>query len=312
MKGLFTILLMLSLISGMISPVYAPSPGTMYGVEGRGSAGTAGGLNIVDQTDGSLTFVGDVVTPEGLSGLAIDSTVTAFGSTVAGVGPASDLVIINLDTGNLVSTVGTLTDVSGQELKIGDLAVQPGTDVLYGVSANSGPPGSPVGGTLFTIDKSTAIATLVGNTGAGVSGGLGFAPDGTLYFVSVNSGNLDTLDPSNANVLTTIAITPFFNLDGLGVRSDGTIFASESFLDDPFSIVTIDPDTGNVTILGDNNAKISDLDFIPGLRQSVGGEYFTLDTTALLLAGAQSFSWMIPVVLSVLGIGLFAVSRKSE
>jgi len=44
----------------------------------------------------------------------------------------------------------------------------------------------------------------------------------------------------------------------------------------------------------------------------VGGEFLVTDSTALLLAGAQSFSWMIPVVLSVLGIGLFVVSRKSE
>jgi len=45
---------------------------------------------------------------------------------------------------------------------------------------------------------------------------------------------------------------------------------------------------------------------------TVGGEIIPIETTSLLLAGAQSFSWMIPVVLSVLGIGLFAVSRKSE
>ncbi len=44
----------------------------------------------------------------------------------------------------------------------------------------------------------------------------------------------------------------------------------------------------------------------------VGGELLPIDSTALILAGAQSFSWMIPVTLSVLGIGLFVVSRKSE
>ena len=44
----------------------------------------------------------------------------------------------------------------------------------------------------------------------------------------------------------------------------------------------------------------------------VGGKIFPIDTTALLLAGAQSFSWMIPVVLSGIGIGLFVVSRKPE
>jgi len=44
----------------------------------------------------------------------------------------------------------------------------------------------------------------------------------------------------------------------------------------------------------------------------VGGTLIPIDATSLILAGAQSFSWMIPVVLSVLGIGLFVVSRKSE
>jgi len=44
----------------------------------------------------------------------------------------------------------------------------------------------------------------------------------------------------------------------------------------------------------------------------VGGELIPIKTTSLLLANAQTFSWMIPVVLSVLGIGLFVVSRKSE
>jgi len=44
----------------------------------------------------------------------------------------------------------------------------------------------------------------------------------------------------------------------------------------------------------------------------VGGEIIPIETTSLLLANTPSFSWMIPVVLSVLGIGLFVVSRKSE
>ena len=46
--------------------------------------------------------------------------------------------------------------------------------------------------------------------------------------------------------------------------------------------------------------------------REVGGELLPIDTTALLLANAQTFSWMIPVVLSGIGIGLFVVSRKSE
>jgi len=49
-----------------------------------------------------------------------------------------------------------------------------------------------------------------------------------------------------------------------------------------------------------------------GDPQVVGGKIIPIEATSLLLAGAQSFSWMIPVVLSVVGIGLFVVSRKSE
>ncbi len=44
----------------------------------------------------------------------------------------------------------------------------------------------------------------------------------------------------------------------------------------------------------------------------VGGELLPIDSTSLLVAGAQTFSWMIPVILSGIGIGLFVVSRKSE
>jgi len=44
----------------------------------------------------------------------------------------------------------------------------------------------------------------------------------------------------------------------------------------------------------------------------VGGIGVPIETTSLLLASAQSFSWMIPVVLTGIGIGLFVVSRKSE
>jgi len=44
----------------------------------------------------------------------------------------------------------------------------------------------------------------------------------------------------------------------------------------------------------------------------VGGTIIPIETSSLLLANAQSFSWMIPVVLSGIGIGLFVVSRKSK
>jgi len=44
---------------------------------------------------------------------------------------------------------------------------------------------------------------------------------------------------------------------------------------------------------------------------SVGGEILPIDTTALLLAGVQTnAAWLIPVVLSVVGIGVILLRKK--
>jgi len=67
-----------------------------------------------------------------------------------------------------------------------------------------------------------------------------------------------------------------------------------------------------ITDLYNNGAGLTFIDDISSPNIPVGGEIIPIETTTLLLAGIQSFSWMIPVTLSVLGIGLFVVSRKSE
>ncbi len=42
----------------------------------------------------------------------------------------------------------------------------------------------------------------------------------------------------------------------------------------------------------------------------VGGMIFPIDTVALLIAGAQSVAWIIPISLSIVGIGLVLVKRR--
>ena len=304
--------LALVLIAGLASPAFSATPGDMYGVEGNGSPGNNGALHIVDQNDASLTFVGEPVVSGGLSGLAINSAGTAFGSTVSGGGNPSDRGIIDLDTGNLVSTVGIITTAAGAQLSMGDLTVQPVTDILFAMGSNTF---SGSGGELYTIDTTTAQATLVGDTLAGVSGGLGFAPDGTLYYFPVGSTfELWTLDPTNANVLTTTPTIPADadnEADGLGVRGDGIIFISKTgFLGSPFNISTIDPTNGVITLVGNNvDENISDLDFVP--EASVGGELLSIDSTALILAGLQSSAiWMIPVLAGAAGVGAFYLKTR--
>jgi len=48
---------------------------------------------------------------------------------------------------------------------------------------------------------------------------------------------------------------------------------------------------------------------IPTICSPVGGELIPIESTSLLLASAQSFSWMIPVIVSAVGIGI-VIARK--
>jgi hypothetical protein len=112
----------------------------MYGGVGNGSPLSPGGLLTVDQGTGAGTLVGDPITPGGLTGISFNSSGTLFGSSI--FGGASSLVVINPDTGALVSTIGAISDgVGGPTLSIGDLAFQPGTDVLFGITSNAVTPG---------------------------------------------------------------------------------------------------------------------------------------------------------------------------
>lgn len=51
-------------------------------------------------------------------------------------------------------------------------------------------------------------------------------------------------------------------------------------------------------------------DFFNPNPNAVGGEIIPIETAALLLAGTQSVSWMIPILLFAAGIGLVLVRRK--
>jgi len=238
---------------------------TMYGSVGRGSDLNPGALLIVDQVTGAGTLVGDPITPGGLTGIAFDSTGALYGSTIFGFGTTSTLVQIDPDTGSLLATVGPIT-AGGVAISIGDLAFQPGTDVLYGTRSFAD--GKGLGGELYTINTATGAATLVGDTDGGAAGGLAFAPDGTLYQIAWSENtdqafeSLNTVNPINASRINTVAVGRYF--DGLGIRpSDGTLFATEG-KSVGIGIYTIDPTTGSSTFVGNTGAgSTSDLDFRP-------------------------------------------------
>ena len=213
------------------------------------------------KTTGAGTFVGDPVTPGGLTGIAFNSVGNLFGSTIAG--SSSQLVQIDPTSGTLISTVGSIG------MSIGDLAFQPTTNVLYGIRSRTDGAGSA--GYLYTIDTTTGAATFIGDTGTGNAGGLAFAPDGTLYLTGGTTptvpptGNdptgpfaLYTLNPLTGAVISSVSLTQFH--DGLGISPSGTLFATSVGAD--MSVFTINPSTGLETSIGSTTPWLaSDLDF---------------------------------------------------
>lgn len=98
------------------------------------------------------------------------------------------------------------------------------------------------------------------------------------------------------------------------------VFATKENTGQPSAIITVtftppggEPEICDDLIDNDGDSFIDEAD--PDCQtspQMIGGEIIPIESTSLILAGAQTFSWMIPVIVSVLGIGLFVASRKSE
>jgi hypothetical protein len=236
-----------------------------------------GALAIVNQTTGAVTIVGHPVdTPPitRISGLVFEpagnlyaSTLTPSGGFPPPSGPrTSNLIALNPSNGALLSSVAITDAAGGAGLSIADLAVQPGTNTLFGITSDGdlrGGMGMP--GQLFSINASTGVATLVGNTGYFFNS-LAFAPDGTLY---ASVANLDfatgmiidkafaKINPATAATVTSVTTAHFFG--ALAVRSDGKIFGGTG---DQHQLYNINPTTGAETLIGDTGSTfIGDLAF---------------------------------------------------
>jgi outer membrane protein assembly factor BamB len=257
------------LVSGLLNAT------TLYGGLGGHSNGDStddGALALVDQFTGAVTVIGHPAGVSRISGLAFDSNGNLFAATQPSGGfppppgptGGSALLRLNPANGAILSSVPVSDGVN--QISIADLAVQPGTGVLFGIRSPLDQLGGQ--GLLYTINKSTGFATLVGNTGD-FFGSIAFAPNGTLYMASadldfatdntINIG-LKTLNPSNAATLTFVPTADFFG--ALDVRpEDGALFGGTG---DQHQLFRINATTGAETLIGDTGRTfVGDLAFQP-------------------------------------------------
>lgn len=217
--------------------------------------GGPGSLIVVDDSTAAGIRVTNPVTNDGTGygGLAFDSLGNLW-ATIGkddsgfGVTLSSTITQINPIDGTIVAgTDKAVRDIDGNAVGIIDLALQPDTDTIFGVNTTTffGP--QPCDICIFTIDKTTGIATSLGKPMQGTNAidldTLAFAPDGTLYGTGTIRGDrtstfrLYTIDPITGDVVGTPEViqrdpadpyqtTSTANPFGLGVRADGTIFGT--------------------------------------------------------------------------------------
>jgi DNA-binding beta-propeller fold protein YncE len=158
---------------------YDTSTGTLYVSDAYDPP--VNGLGIIDTTTGAVSLVGGHVNSNNIHGLAYDSlNDVLYGADTM---PCGGLAVVDRGTG-----VSTCIGVFGATAAIYGLAYDPVTDTLFGVDIDS----------LFTIDRSTGAATLVGAhlmPGPSAVIGLEFdAETGMLY--GAKNDRFFTIDPT--------------------------------------------------------------------------------------------------------------------
>jgi sugar lactone lactonase YvrE len=231
----------------------------LLGVSGNQTE-ASGGLFQVDPLTGETTVVADLLAT-GLSGLAVDSSQRVYVCS-ANRGSTSSLYEVDGLTGEILRTVGSIAPVDETAISIGDLAFQPGTDILYAIRSNAD--GKLKGGEIYTLSLADASATLIGTAEpAGIGGGLAFSADSTLWRAAstgdaVYIHSLRKISPVDASTLEIPFPSAQAFYDGLGYDSaEGMLFGTSEF-----GVSLIDPvGLTETLLLPGPGVPLSDLDF---------------------------------------------------
>lgn len=296
---------------------FAIPPGTLYGATGGDSDADFYELIPADPD----TFIGD--TSVGLSGIEFDSDGTLYAAGPAAGGGAN--------FGTIDPTDATFTQIS-TTLECTDIAIDPIDGTLYCQKQSN----------LYSVVKTTGVQTLLGSTGISETKGsaMDIASDGTMYYG--NQVGLYSLNKVNgAAVLVDTWTFPTEIVDPSNCRPSafdfdlsGTLWASLICGSGISFLVTINTVTAEMTFVENTVNPMDAIAFLPeqdgvvcppgthGIppncipdSTAVGGTMIPIDTTALLLAGAQINAVWIMSALAVIGSvafgALYITSKKN-
>lgn len=264
----------------------------------------------IDQTTGQATVVGSTTIPSGASGLAstrIDLNLacgffpkgTHFGILDVGVDK-----VVTIDT-----STGKATPVSDNDVGLGGRGVAFGNGGVFYATDSTGT------GQLYTVDICTgAKAALPSQIGFQGVDNIQWDPVSST-FVGISGTTLVSINPATG-VGSPIAAPLSISFPSCTIARDPGTGLWYSINQGNGNLLRIDINTGMVTFVGGkNNPAVSNglcgtaFEEVPA-NQIIGGEINPINSVSLLLAGAQSSAvWLLPVVLSAVGIGLVLVRR---
>lgn len=184
-------------------------------------------LNSVNTTTGASTLIGDAGSgSDEYNSLAVNTAGEIF--SVGDVAFQSDrLTQFNTTTG-LATSIATV-DLGSVDVDVRGLAFS-SSDVLYAANIAVNPDTS-VSSSIYTINTSTGVGTLVGDTGLGLQC-LSFAQDGNLYSWDAglfsNDDGLIRIDTTDGSVTDVSAANGNFGvlLQGLALGQDGKFYGA--------------------------------------------------------------------------------------
>ena len=297
--------------------------GDLYGCSVTTGPFSSGQLYVLDESNGSTISNQDISLGGsdvgGCNGLA---THPNTGDVWIIVKQSGNRILGTINTGNgVVTSVGVLSD------NFAGIAFDP-AGTLYGVTGD----GAAVPETLYTLDQSDASSTFflaLGNGddgetiaidnecvlyhGSGISNGdrfyerIDLVTKNTIFSGQQSGPAIDdelvsmTFNPSTLRVLASERFAggdiDFLDFTAAGVATDlGNLDTNMKGLafEEPFAGLATDEDCDG------------DLDLM-----SVGGSFVPIDGVSLLVASTQvTAAWLIPVLVSAVGIGLVFVRKN--
>ncbi len=297
----------------------------LYGSDGAGNAPST--LYIINTGSGAAMPVGTGIGFNGCGAMDFHPGLGTLYAMCKNAAGAHVLITINHNTGigTLVAPVtGSIFGIfsGGAGGGVMDVSFRNSDSKLFVITIFG--PSSTSTIELHTIDIGTGISTLVGGTifTGNIGNGLAFSPADTL-------SHIDPIAFSSLNQLTgmaSIIVPTSWSVAAINTQRDnamdyepgtGILFSSTNDAlisagsggSGPNFLSTVNTVTGLVSIIGQTVNGLDAIAFLP--ETAVGGEFMSIDSTALLLAGLQSSAiWMLPVLAGAAGVGAFYIKTR--